>query len=247
MSFGDRLKHARKFVGMTQKELAEKLNVTPSMIAQYETGKRNPKKETLEKIASALDLSCGFTRAGTPYFYTFVDPAADENDKNKQFNEWQSTDAMKENIEPIGTRIKKLRKKRAISREDFANYIGIDRKSLEKYESNFQIPDNEILERIASALGMLSCELKGITPQQELQNWLSDSKKETTLLDHLLALGYEYVPTFYDNYDGYDRCLHIVSENIDIPLTEKEYEKLVNNIENDIETEIYKLRREKNL
>ena len=49
MSFGSRLKEARKKSGLTQAEVAEKLNVSASMIAQYETGKRNPKKETLSK------------------------------------------------------------------------------------------------------------------------------------------------------------------------------------------------------
>ncbi len=41
---------------ITQKELAEKLNTTQSFISTYQTGARNPKPETVEKIAKALGV-----------------------------------------------------------------------------------------------------------------------------------------------------------------------------------------------
>lgn len=53
---GLRIKAIRKQKGLTQKELGERLNVSGAMIAQYETGKRKPKKETIEQIAKALDV-----------------------------------------------------------------------------------------------------------------------------------------------------------------------------------------------
>ena len=56
MTTGQRIKAARMKAGLTQKELGTKLGVSESFIAQYETDKRNPKKETLEKIADALDV-----------------------------------------------------------------------------------------------------------------------------------------------------------------------------------------------
>ena len=40
--------------GLTQKELAEKADVTESQISQIETGKRKPSFETLLKISEAL-------------------------------------------------------------------------------------------------------------------------------------------------------------------------------------------------
>ena len=42
--------------GITQKDLAQKLNTTQSFISAYQTGARNPKPETIEKIAKALDI-----------------------------------------------------------------------------------------------------------------------------------------------------------------------------------------------
>lgn len=55
MNIGQKIKYSRKKAGLTQKELGESLGVSAAMIAQYESGKRNPKIETLIKIAEALD------------------------------------------------------------------------------------------------------------------------------------------------------------------------------------------------
>lgn len=57
MDIGERLKEARKKSGLTQKQLAERLNVTYVNIAQWENGRRNPKIETLRRIAAALNMS----------------------------------------------------------------------------------------------------------------------------------------------------------------------------------------------
>ena len=56
MTTGQRIKAARKAVGMTQKELGDKLGLSFQSIAQWENDLRNPKMETLERIADALDV-----------------------------------------------------------------------------------------------------------------------------------------------------------------------------------------------
>lgn len=60
MNIGLQIKNMRKKRGLTQNELAEKLGVTASVISQYETGVRNPKNATIERIAAVLDCSYGF-------------------------------------------------------------------------------------------------------------------------------------------------------------------------------------------
>lgn len=55
-SIGEYIKSKRKEAGLSQKALGEKLNVSQQMIAQYETGKRKPKLDTLISIANALDI-----------------------------------------------------------------------------------------------------------------------------------------------------------------------------------------------
>lgn len=56
MTTGEQIKFFRKQKHFSQKELGELLGVSAAMIGQYETGKRNPKFETLEKIANALGV-----------------------------------------------------------------------------------------------------------------------------------------------------------------------------------------------
>lgn len=56
MTTGEKIRAARKRAGLTQKELAEKLGVTGSLIGIYETDRRKPKNDTLDRIASALGV-----------------------------------------------------------------------------------------------------------------------------------------------------------------------------------------------
>ena len=56
MTIGERIKKIRIEKGMTQKELAEKCGMFDSALRRIENGKQNPKKETVEKVAHALNL-----------------------------------------------------------------------------------------------------------------------------------------------------------------------------------------------
>lgn len=57
MTIGNRIQLVRKAAGLSQKELGKKMGVSGSMIGQYENDLRKPKRETLEKIAAALNVS----------------------------------------------------------------------------------------------------------------------------------------------------------------------------------------------
>ena len=57
MSIGENIRKQRLGAGLTQKQLADLLHTSQSMIAQYETGKRIPKIENLSNIAHALGCS----------------------------------------------------------------------------------------------------------------------------------------------------------------------------------------------
>ena len=56
MNLGEQIKEIRIKKKFTQREIADKLGVSQPSYAQYENGKRNPKLETLQKIAIALDV-----------------------------------------------------------------------------------------------------------------------------------------------------------------------------------------------
>lgn len=55
--FGKRIVQLRKEKGFTQKELADKLNVSDKAVSRWETGKNYPDIETLQQLATALDVS----------------------------------------------------------------------------------------------------------------------------------------------------------------------------------------------
>lgn len=51
------IKHLRKLHNVTQKELAEKLNIARGTLANYETGKRTPDFSTLVRICDVFNVS----------------------------------------------------------------------------------------------------------------------------------------------------------------------------------------------
>lgn len=55
--FGKTIVQLRKEKGFTQKELADKLNVSDKAVSRWETGKNYPDIETLQQLAVVLDVS----------------------------------------------------------------------------------------------------------------------------------------------------------------------------------------------
>ena len=56
-SIADRISHRRKELGLTQKQLAERLHVTDKTVSRWETGKQIPDALTMQEIARALNMS----------------------------------------------------------------------------------------------------------------------------------------------------------------------------------------------
>ena len=56
MSIGENIKKVRVGAGLTQKQLGERLGITSQSIAQWETGRREPKYQSIVKIADALNV-----------------------------------------------------------------------------------------------------------------------------------------------------------------------------------------------
>lgn len=72
MSLGKAIQTARKKVGMTQVELGEAIGVSGSMIGQWENDLRNPKPETIGRIANALGDSFTESLFADPEDYEFI-------------------------------------------------------------------------------------------------------------------------------------------------------------------------------
>lgn len=56
MTIGDRIRFHRKKAGLTQKKLGELSETSETTIKQYESGKRQPRIEQLQKIAEVLKV-----------------------------------------------------------------------------------------------------------------------------------------------------------------------------------------------
>lgn len=62
MEFKDMLKYYRQNMGLSQRELATRLKLSPSTISMYEVGNREPDFETEEKIADFFNVDLNTLR-----------------------------------------------------------------------------------------------------------------------------------------------------------------------------------------
>ena len=60
MKFGDKLKELRKAQKLTQRELAERLNVAKSVVSYYESGDRFPSYDVLVRIARIFHVTTDY-------------------------------------------------------------------------------------------------------------------------------------------------------------------------------------------
>lgn len=72
------IKKHRKKIGLTQAELADKAGIGRSTLAQYKAGDRNPKREALEKIAQAIDMT------PAEFFKEIYDGSEDESEMSEE-------------------------------------------------------------------------------------------------------------------------------------------------------------------
>lgn len=60
VNFGMKLKRLRKEAGLTQEQLAEKLNVTKSVISYYELHERTPSPDILVQLTSIFHVTADY-------------------------------------------------------------------------------------------------------------------------------------------------------------------------------------------
>jgi len=91
MDYGEKIVEIRKEKGISQKELAKRLGVSPVMVAHWEKGRRKPKADTLKKIADALEVPLSRLYALDPdavYLdseITFIEPDPDNPEETLSF------------------------------------------------------------------------------------------------------------------------------------------------------------------
>jgi transcriptional regulator with XRE-family HTH domain len=81
-AFNERFRELRKKKGLSQRELANVLHMSNSTVAMYETGKRQPDFESLEKIADFFNVDIDYLlgRKDTTHRIVEVHPEYYENE-----------------------------------------------------------------------------------------------------------------------------------------------------------------------
>ena len=74
--FGKRIAALRRAKGLNQKQLAEKLNISPSAIGMYEQGRREPSLALIVELSKILSVSTDFLLTGHPAASAAEDNAA---------------------------------------------------------------------------------------------------------------------------------------------------------------------------
>ena len=67
-TFGDKVRKARDVAGLDQKEFAERIGITASSLAAYETGRSHPRFKDAPNIAKSIQLLTGI-----PYEWFLVE------------------------------------------------------------------------------------------------------------------------------------------------------------------------------
>lgn len=57
MEIAEQIRYFRRLRGLSQEQLAERVEINVNTIRKYETGRRKPKIEQLKKIAGGLEIS----------------------------------------------------------------------------------------------------------------------------------------------------------------------------------------------
>jgi len=131
---GKNIVELRKEKGVSQKQLAEMIHMSPQGLLQIEKGMVNPRAETIEKIIKALDISPNQLYGGS------------------QFHQI--------NIQlPIARNLRRLREDAELSIQDFADRLKITPDELHDLEKGKMIPSRELMAEFCKVLNIPKSEL----------------------------------------------------------------------------------------
>ena len=169
-TIGERLKSARKEAGLLQEEVAEHFNITQQAYQVWESGKRNPKKETLQKLADYFNVSYAYLagvesplESAEILFKNKVKeleltPEQEEQFKSSIYNfilqKGNQYNNQEISPESFAKRLKRLRKEAHLTQQDVADYFKTSPQSYAQWEKGQRSPSKESLEKLASYFGV---------------------------------------------------------------------------------------------
>ena len=139
--FHEKLKVLRKKQGLTQKEIADIVQVNRVTYTNWEKGNREPSYEDLCVLAFIFDVSIDFLLSD------YLEISKESYLKFKKEKEEE-----KKNL--FSVRLKELRLQHGFSQEELAEKIGIKQNSYSDWENGKCKPNYEKLEKIADFFGV---------------------------------------------------------------------------------------------
>ena len=79
VNLGERIRAARKAAGLTQRQLAEKIQVSNTSISNWEKGTSRPDPDTIQHLCWALNVEPNFFFQGAPQYTLVQTPPEDKN------------------------------------------------------------------------------------------------------------------------------------------------------------------------
>ena len=205
MSFANRLKQARKRQDLTQEQLSKRSGLSTYTIQRYEYGKLKPKKSTVAKLATALNLGYNYTNSGEPYFCIPINrpfiPDSDSELKiglDERFNYEQYQDAIEKSLEDIkmpkfsskiskslGEKIKELRVNKDLTIDELSELSGVSQEVISCCENDGIVPSLNNIFCLAVSLDVSSSELFKCA-YGHVPNWICEKNTSENEIELLL-------------------------------------------------------------
>lgn len=129
MNIGEQIKKYRLEAKISQKELGKKIGISQQQIAQYESGKRMPKTETIRKIAKGLQINpsdlIDYSQDGHRLMYLESKRHRTEMDENIPTNE-KAEDELITNYRKLNTDGRSEARKRVAELTEIKRYTYIE-------------------------------------------------------------------------------------------------------------------------
>lgn len=140
-TFPKRLRELRKLANLTQKEMAEALNISQPAYVEWEKGRTQPTPDKFPLIAKVLNTSIDYLLQGTP-------------NENRLANFQGKT---------LGERLAFLRKNAGLTQTEVANRLQVGQNSYSNWENGVRTPIYPIIEKLAEFFGVTPDSLRGKT------------------------------------------------------------------------------------
>lgn len=134
----------------------------------------------------------------------------------------------------IGENIKRLRKERDITQEEFAEVLGVSCQSVSRWENNTCYPDIELVPTIAEFFGISTDKLMGVDDievKKAVERYLDDFQSAISVgnIDECIRVARAGVAAFPNNYALLNKLMYALfcagSDDADIPNWKENMEK----------------------